>query len=124
MKITSVAVLGAGAVGSYVIWGLADREDIKAWRDRRRREKGKTEPSGLCDQRKGLSSGGVDTRGSRKCGFPDRFVKNTVHYREHWKASEKIVGKRYQCNEPDEWRGQRRDHRRTDWKVTHSSGCD
>ena len=28
MKITSVAVLGAGAVGSYVIWGLADREDI------------------------------------------------------------------------------------------------
>ena len=29
MKITSVAVLGAGAVGSYVIWGLADREDIK-----------------------------------------------------------------------------------------------
>ena len=29
MKITAVAVLGAGAVGSYVIWGLADREDIK-----------------------------------------------------------------------------------------------
>ena len=29
MKIKSVAVLGAGAVGSYVIWGLADREDIK-----------------------------------------------------------------------------------------------
>ena len=29
MKITSVAVLGAGAVGSYVIWGLANREDIK-----------------------------------------------------------------------------------------------
>ena len=28
-RITSVAVLGAGAVGSYVIWGLADREDIK-----------------------------------------------------------------------------------------------
>ena len=29
MKITSVAVLGAGAVGSYVIWGLADRVYIK-----------------------------------------------------------------------------------------------
>ena len=29
MKITSVAVLGAGAVGSYVIWGLSNREDIK-----------------------------------------------------------------------------------------------
>lgn len=29
MKIKSVAVLGAGAVGSYVIWGLSNREDIK-----------------------------------------------------------------------------------------------
>lgn len=25
MKIHSVAVLGAGAVGSYVIWGLSER---------------------------------------------------------------------------------------------------
>lgn len=29
MKIQSVAVLGAGAVGSYVIWGLLERKDIK-----------------------------------------------------------------------------------------------
>lgn len=29
MKIKSVAILGAGAVGSYVIWGLSDRTDIK-----------------------------------------------------------------------------------------------
>lgn len=29
MKIKSVAVLGAGAVGSYIIWGLSNREDIK-----------------------------------------------------------------------------------------------
>ena len=29
MKIKSVAVLGAGAVGSYVIWGLSSREDIR-----------------------------------------------------------------------------------------------
>lgn len=122
MKITSVAVLGAGAVGSYVIWGLANREDIKLGVIAEG-EKGKTEPSGLCDQRKGLSSGGVDTRGSRKCGFPDRFVKIrciTGSIGKHPKNS----WKRYQCNEPDEWRGQRRDHRRTDWKVTHSSGCD
>ncbi len=28
MKIQSVAVLGAGAVGSYVIWGLAEKKDI------------------------------------------------------------------------------------------------
>lgn len=29
MKIQSVAVLGAGAVGSYVIWGLSEKKDIK-----------------------------------------------------------------------------------------------
>ena len=29
MKIKKVAVLGAGAVGSYVIWGLSQREDIE-----------------------------------------------------------------------------------------------
>ena len=29
MKITKVAVLGAGAVGSYIIWGLSKRTDIK-----------------------------------------------------------------------------------------------
>ena len=28
MQIKSVAVLGAGAVGSYVIWGLSSRKDI------------------------------------------------------------------------------------------------
>ena len=29
MKVRSVAVLGAGAVGSYVIWGLSQRQDIR-----------------------------------------------------------------------------------------------
>lgn len=29
MKINSVAILGAGAVGSYMIWGLSQRDDIK-----------------------------------------------------------------------------------------------
>lgn len=29
MKVQSVAVLGAGAVGSYVIWGLSEKNDIK-----------------------------------------------------------------------------------------------
>lgn len=29
MEIKKVAVLGAGAVGSYVIWGLSDRDDIR-----------------------------------------------------------------------------------------------
>lgn len=29
MEIKTVAVLGAGAVGSYVIWGLSEREGIR-----------------------------------------------------------------------------------------------
>ena len=29
MKIKTVAVFGAGAVGSYVIWGLSRRKDIR-----------------------------------------------------------------------------------------------
>ena len=29
MKINKVAVLGAGAVGSYIIWGLSKRKDVK-----------------------------------------------------------------------------------------------
>lgn len=29
MKIKTVAILGAGAVGSYVIWGLAGLKDVR-----------------------------------------------------------------------------------------------
>lgn len=29
MKIEKVAVLGAGAVGSYVIWGLSQKKEIR-----------------------------------------------------------------------------------------------
>ena len=29
MKIKSVAVLGAGAVGSYVIWGLSQKPEVR-----------------------------------------------------------------------------------------------
>lgn len=29
MSIKSVGIIGAGAVGSYVIWGLSDVKDIK-----------------------------------------------------------------------------------------------
>ena len=29
MEIKSVAVVGAGAVGSYVIWGLSEKSDIR-----------------------------------------------------------------------------------------------
>lgn len=123
MKITSVAVLGAGAVGSYVIWGLANREDIKL---------------------------GVIAEGERKERLSRQgcAINGKVYHPEVWTPEEaenvdflivslkygalpgsigkhpKNSWKRYQCNEPDEWRGQRRDHRRTDWKVTHSSGCD
>ena len=30
MKIRSVAILGAGAVGSYLLWGLADKPGVRS----------------------------------------------------------------------------------------------
>ena len=70
MKIKSVAVLGAGAVGSYVIWGLSEKKDIRlgviASGERAKRLKNK---------RYGLSPGGMDTgRGTRR-GFSDRLAQ-------------------------------------------------
>ena len=59
MKIHSVAVLGAGAVGSYVIWGLSEKKDISlsviAKGERAERLKAEGCP------------GGIDPRGSKRC---------------------------------------------------------
>ena len=93
MKITSVAVLGAGAVGSYVIWGLANREDIKLGVIAEGERKERLSRQGCAINGKVYHPEVWTPEEAEKCGFPDRFVKNTVHYREHWKASEKIVGK-------------------------------
>ena len=43
MKIKKVAVLGAGAVGSYVIWGLSSRNDIELGVRRRTSRETETE---------------------------------------------------------------------------------
>ena len=49
MKIQSVAILGAGAVGSYIIWGLSKKDNIRlgviAEGDRARRLKEAAAPS-------------------------------------------------------------------------------
>lgn len=61
MDIRKVAVLGAGAVGSYVIWGLSARRDIELGvvadgpRGERLAKDG-------CAIRQGLPSGGLDAR--------------------------------------------------------------
>ena len=75
MKIKSVAVLGAGAVGSYVIWGLSEKKDIRlgviASGERAKRLKNK----GCKINDYGLSPGGMDTgRGTRR-GFSDRLAQ-------------------------------------------------
>ena len=36
MKINSVAILGAGAVGSYMIWGLSSKKDLRLRSEERR----------------------------------------------------------------------------------------
>ena len=73
MIIKSVAVLGAGAVGSYVIWGLSEKKDIRlgviASGERAKRLKNKG-----C-KINDLSPGGMDTgRGTRR-GFSDRLAQ-------------------------------------------------
>ena len=61
MKIKSVAVLGAGAVGSYVIWGLSEKSDIRLGviAEGERAERLKKER--MCDQWQDLPSGSVDS---------------------------------------------------------------
>lgn len=65
MKIKTVAVLGAGAVGSYIIWGLADRKDVTtgviAEGERAERLKKRLHHKS-CD----LSPTGVDSQGSSR----------------------------------------------------------
>lgn len=64
MKIKTVAVLGAGAVGSYIIWGLADRKDVTTGviAEGERAERLKRLHHKSCD----LSPTGVDSQGSSR----------------------------------------------------------
>ena len=108
MKYQSVAILGAGAVGSYVMWGLAKKKEID-----------------LC----------VVASGERKARYErDGFVINGQVYHPVVRTPEEaagvdllIVATKYQAlrpalgdiqtvardsDEPDERCGQRGDHRR------------
>ena len=68
MSIKTVAILGAGAVGSYMIWGLAGKSDVRlgviAEGARAKRLKNND-----------LSSGNLDSAGSKKCGFSGGSIK-------------------------------------------------
>lgn len=111
MKYQSVAILGAGAVGSYVMWGLAKKKEID-----------------LC----------VVASGERKARYErDGFVINGQVYHPAVRTPEEaagvdllIVATKYQAlrrgtrrysdcsrrthdsDKSDEWRGQRGDYRR------------
>ncbi len=61
MKIKSVAVLGAGAVGSYVIWGLSEKSDIRLGVIAEGEKSRTSEKERMCDQWQDLPSGGVDS---------------------------------------------------------------
>lgn len=61
MKIKSVAVLGAGAVGSYVIWGLSEKSDIRLGVIAEGERAERLKKNGMCDQWQDLPSGGVDS---------------------------------------------------------------
>ena len=104
MRYQSVAILGAGAVGSYVMWGLAKKKEID-----------------LCV----VASGERKTRYER-----DGFVINGQVYHPAVRTPEEAAGvdlfivatkyrrysdrgrRTYDSDESDERRGQRGDYRR------------
>ena len=74
MNIKKVAVLGAGAVGSYVIWGLSNNKNITLGvvADGERNERLKTQGL-MINGTKYTAS--VDSRRSTQCGSFDRIFK-------------------------------------------------
>ena len=74
MNIKRVAVLGAGAVGSYVIWGLSNNKDITLGviASGEKRTPQKTRHN---DQWNPIHSRSLDTRRSKECGSSDRIAK-------------------------------------------------
>ena len=99
MKIHSVAILGAGAVGSYVIWGLSGKQDIQlgviAEGARARRLK----------EWQGLPSGGLGPAGSPQRRSADRSAEIRCTARGTGKHQSRGGGEHHR-DEPDEWSGQ------------------
>ena len=67
MKIKSVAVFGAGAVGSYVIWGLSEKKDISLSVIAKGERAERLKSEGCLINGKTYPPGGIDTRGSKGC---------------------------------------------------------
>ena len=84
MKIKSVAVLGAGAVGSYVIWGLSQKPEVRL----------------------GVIAEGERADRLRKNGCANN---GRIYHPEVWSPEEahnvytKNNGWTYSGHEPDEW---------------------
>ncbi len=101
MKMKKIAVLGAGAVGSYVIWGLSKRDDISlgvvAEGERANRLKNGCIINGVT-----YHPGSVDTTGSTggrsaDYSFEIRCIAGHIRQYPHNYRRE------YSCNEPYEW---------------------
>ena len=75
MKMKKIAVLGAGAVGSYVIWGLSKRDDISL----------------------GVVAEGERANRSADYSFEIRCIAGCIRQYPHDYRRE------YSCNEPYEW---------------------
>ena len=86
MKIKKVAVLGAGAVGSYVIWGLSSRNDIEL---------------GVIAERKNIPSRSMEPRRNRRCRFNDCCIEVWLTFGGIGKYSESNHGE-YGNYESDE----------------------
>ena len=94
MKIKKVAVLGAGAVGSYVIWGLSSRNDI---------ELGVIAEGERAERLKHIPSRSMEPRRNRRCRFTDCCIEVWLTFGGIGKYSESNHGE--YCNYESDERG-------------------
>ena len=102
MNIKKVAVLGAGAVGSYVIWGLSNNKNITlgvvASNDRNERLKNQ----GLMINGTKIYPGSLDSRRSQQCRSSDHFPKIRKSKRGIRRYPDNR-GRKHNRHESDEW---------------------
>ena len=102
MNIKKVAVLGAGAVGSYVIWGLSNNKNITLGvvADGERNERLKNQ--GLMINGTKIHTASVDSRRSTQCGSSDRIFKIRKSERDI-KGYSDDRRRKHNGHESDEW---------------------
>lgn len=101
MKIKKVAVLGAGAVGSYVIWGLSSRNDIELGVIAEGERAERLKQNGCTINGKNIPSRSMEPQRNRRCRFTDCCIEVWLTFGGIGKYSESNLGE-YDNYESDE----------------------